>query len=686
MLAAAGALAYCHGALPPGWRAILWSGWTAAVLLTVGCGALRLFGPLLFYDLVRLARRGRHFLLRTGYAVALLLLMAALYSWWRWQLPAGGLTGAAMARFAELFLLVFMAAQFVAVLVLTPAVVGSAIAGEKDLQTLDFLLATDLDKREIVLGKLAARLLGLVMLVLAGLPILAFTQFFGGIDPNLVLLGWGLLGLTMLSLSAVSILFSVYARRARTAIVMTYLAMALYLGLSYLAAEFLPEAADVASFGFTFEWDGLLYPINVQSVTDAVTAGNLLVALRALAAAWKQGATVAAVLPRLALDFALFHAVTAVVALLWAVARLRIAARNEKAVASAPPRRWWTWPSLDANALLWKEVAVDPGLRLPRTARLLVVALACASLFPAVAAMVHFHLETLEGPSPGTLEILTNNLRAEVQAWVKVTGTLVGCTALLAVAVRAAGSVSGERDRCSLDNLLTTPLNRDAILYSKWQASILAVRWIWLWLAVVWAAGVGVGAVSPYALPLLAWGWFVYAMFAANLGLWYSTVSSTTLRATIYTLLTLLGAAFGHWLILGCYLPFFLFSANRKDDFPEWLILFQTYGLTPPTALSALVFTMDDLRTSATTLNGRASEGLARLVSALLGVVAYGVAASMLWKVASARFGALGIAQPLHKGLFGGSENPFVAELAPDVDVELAAPVVEAPPLKSMEL
>jgi len=685
-LGTAAALAWFQATLPPGRRTVLWSGWGLALLLVFGGGVVRLFGPLPFHDLVRTARRGRFFLLRTVYAAALLLLMAAIYAWWSWKLPPGRPSGAALARFAEQFFLAFMAAQFTAALVLTPAWVASAIAAEKDLQTLDFLLATDLDKREIVLGKLAGRFISLALLFLAGLPILAFTQFFGGIDPNVVLIGAGVLGLTLLSLSAVSILHSVCARRARSAIVLTYLTITLYLGLSYLAAEYVPEAPAVAHAGVTFDWDGLTHAITVQSVIDALAAGNLLVVLRTLAAAWQQGAALTRVLPGLVRSYALFHAVTAVLCAVWAVARLRSAARHEGAAPGrVPPRRWWSWPTLDANALLWKEVAVDPGLRLSRSARLLIVALAVASFIPAAAALWNYHVDLRQGPSPGVLENLQRNLRSEVQDWVKVVGTLVGCAALLAVAVRAAGSVSGEQARRSLDNLLTTPLNRDAILGSKWQASILAVRWTWLWLGLIWAVGVGVGALSACALPLLAWAWIVYALFTANLGLWYSTVCRTPLRATACTLLSLLGAAFGHWLTLGCYLPFFLFSAGRRDDFPEWLLLFQTYGLTPPATLGALVFTMDDLRRNATMLDGRASAALARLISAVLGLIAYGVGGSMLWTLASNRFRAIGLAQPLHKGLFGGSENPFAAASTSTVDVELV-PVVEKTPAGDLEL
>src|SRR5262249_11299519 len=43
---------------------------------------MALFGPVLFYDLVRTARRPRYFLLRTLYATGLLLLLCWVYTVW----------------------------------------------------------------------------------------------------------------------------------------------------------------------------------------------------------------------------------------------------------------------------------------------------------------------------------------------------------------------------------------------------------------------------------------------------------------------------------------------------------------------------------------------------------------------------------------------------------------------------
>src|SRR5438034_6096496 len=118
-------------------------------------GWVTLFGPVLFYDLIRTARRSRYFVIRIIYALVLLFLLCSVYLNYRdadWRVPADRMADAAAAFFAT-----FMYVQFTVVVLLTPAYAAGAIADEKQRQTLDFLLATDLRDREIILGKLAAR-------------------------------------------------------------------------------------------------------------------------------------------------------------------------------------------------------------------------------------------------------------------------------------------------------------------------------------------------------------------------------------------------------------------------------------------------------------------------------------------------------------------------------------------------
>ena len=69
------------------------------------------------------------------------------------------------------------------------------------------------------------------------------------------------------------------------------------------------------------------------------------------------------------------------------------------------------------------------------------------------------------------------------------------------------------------------------------------------WLAFIWGVGVLGCGLNLLAVPLLVLAWCVYAAAMASLGLWFSLVSRTSMRAVLYTILAAVGLAVGHWLI-----------------------------------------------------------------------------------------------------------------------------------------
>ncbi len=95
----------------------------------------------------------------------------------------------------------------VTVLLVAPAATAGVICQERARALLD-VFATDLSSAEVVLGKLAARLLPVLATVAAAVPVLAITSLFGGMDPAVlggsfaVVLGLAVLGCALaLSLS-----------------------------------------------------------------------------------------------------------------------------------------------------------------------------------------------------------------------------------------------------------------------------------------------------------------------------------------------------------------------------------------------------------------------------------------------------------------------------------------------------
>src|SRR5262249_14598396 len=114
--------------------------------------------------------------------------------------------------------------QLALALLAAPAATAGAVCLDRARGTLAHLLVTDLTSAEIVLGKLAARLVPVVGMVLCGLPFLALGTLLGGIDPESVLglllvrLGAAVLGCSL------ALTLSIWGTRMTEVVLTTYAA------------------------------------------------------------------------------------------------------------------------------------------------------------------------------------------------------------------------------------------------------------------------------------------------------------------------------------------------------------------------------------------------------------------------------------------------------------------------------
>jgi ABC-type transport system involved in multi-copper enzyme maturation permease subunit len=519
-----------------------------------------------------------------------------------------------LSEFGSQFFMTFLALQVGAVFVLTPAFTATAVAEEKQRRTLEYLLATDLYNREIVLGKLASRLLAMLLLLAGGLPVLSFVQFLGGVDPNLVLAGFAATAVTMLSVGSLGILNSVYAARPRGAVLSTYVEYGAYLLLSSCCAP-----AALASGGMNpLGW---------------LAAGNIFVAYaQVTASAGAAGGTTGSAVLTVLAEYVGFHAVAAAIMTGVATAKLRAwyaepRARSDREVAQnrrvldMKLRAQLRLPRVGEDPILWKELYAEYGFRLHPLARGVLFFVGGAFLFVASLAYLCGIAVSLATRDPG----------AFATGWVRVVGTAVGCLMVVAVAVRASTSLTSERDRQTLDDLLTTPLPNRAILGGKWLGAVLSVRHGWWCLGAVWLLGFLAGGLHILSLLMLLVAWWALAAFAAGLGLWFSLHCRTTLRATVYTLLALLAAGLVPYLLCGAfgaaladYLPW------GRSVGPDDLL-----AVTPPGAMAYLTFGWGDWYSFDKAL--KASPGPMALAWA--GACAYGLAGIGLWFGVGARFG-----------------------------------------------
>jgi len=596
-------------ALPGLQQTILWALLILTAALLLRRGWLKLFGPVLFYDMVCLARRGRYFLLRMGYAAVLLFF---LFINWAEMSHYGGDSQQVYARMAQQYFYQFMIIQLFAVMLLTPAYVGGSIAEEKERKTLEFMLATDLRNREIVLSKLAARLANLFMIVLIGLPILSFLQFMGGIDPNLMLIGFAATLVTAISLAGFSMLCSVYFKKPRDAIVCAYLGP-----FTYIVVGLLAEAArHNPSWGLavSYLWQG---GPSVSDMINIFNSGNVFTSLIQVGMAFDRrgSGSVATVLLSVWRDYTIFHLAVGLVCVVWSVLRLRaIALKQMGGAPQISKRRQRRRPAVSLRPVLWREVYVEGRARGSWMIRLFILVLVLLSVGSGVWVLYYVFVE-YRGPG--------NYAARDLNGWSTGIGTMVACLVLLGVSVRASTCISSERDKQTFDFLLTTPLDSDTILWHKFLGCLLSLRWGLLWLGALWLIGLIGGGIFVLDVIAVIIALLIYAAAFILIGLWYSMTCRSGISATVWTLSTVVILSVGHWLPSACCFALAGFSNETR------LLSDCQLGITPPFVLGFFHYAGFALRT----FEWAASETGRHLVVSVIGLALYVLAIFLFWHV-----------------------------------------------------
>ena len=195
-----------------------------------------LLGPIFSLELVTSSRRARYFWVRVAYALVLLFALGITYQSAMLSRSMPGIQG--IANIARDFFISFAMIQLGAVLVLTPAMVAGTIAQERERRTLEYLLTSQLSSSDIILGKLGARLLHVVFVLLAGIPVLAAAMLLGGIPPLALVVTSAATLLTLVAVGALSIAVSVWRPRTRDAIVSAYVLLFGVLVIPPMGASF----------------------------------------------------------------------------------------------------------------------------------------------------------------------------------------------------------------------------------------------------------------------------------------------------------------------------------------------------------------------------------------------------------------------------------------------------------------
>ena len=390
-------------------------------------------GPVFVSECVTTARRWQTYAGRVAFLAILLLSLTVV---WVVKVPfnANVVTLSQLAGVGEVFFYAIAGTQLALVLLAAPAYTASAICLDKARGTLAHVLVTDLSSAEIVLGKLGSRLLPVLGMVVAGLPILALAILLGGIDPQalfgsfLVTLGVGVAG------CALALALSVWGNKPHEVMLGTYAVLILWL-LALFAVKLLS-----ASWGINPS------PVWLEKSNPFWLSFAPYV--------WPQSVAFD--------DYLLFLAgcggFAAVLTLLAALTLRRAALPKVKR--RAPPRRFQRWlprigPSLDFNPVLWREWHWRQRSRWVRIVWVVYVVLGLGASVLAL---------SLGGP-----------IAASMCAFVNAFLFSIG---LLLVSVTSVTSLFEERVRGSLDVLLATPLPTSKIVWGKWWGTYRTAVWV----------------------------------------------------------------------------------------------------------------------------------------------------------------------------------------------------------------
>jgi ABC-type transport system involved in multi-copper enzyme maturation permease subunit len=462
-------------------------------------------GPHFFYDLIRLARRGRSTFVRIIYGIFLLFGLCLVYAN-QFHIdplkvifaPGPVLPANDLAGFAERFVNAILFMQILAVFLLTPAYVAGAIAEEREAGTLDLLFTTHLTDREIVLGKLFARLVHMGGVLLVGLPILSLTMFLGGVDMELILAGFTNTFLALLGVGSLSILVSSQAGNVLGAVLGTY-GLIFVLALLCLPFSAISQLTPTGEATFIFDLGHLVLacfclPVAIFSLRWEKMAGDP-----------SQG-------PRRPIP-------------------PRVMPQP------SPPYQAIERPPLRGHPVLWKTMYPAIGVEVFFLLFIYVLAFSTTAF--------SFALSLASAPETVGLTPL--------RLWV---ASFLG-VACINVGFQMASSIIRERQNKTLESLLLLPMSAWEILGAIFLGNILRTRFFLLGLAGFYLLGLVTMTFHPFSLAWFCLALVIHVIFFASMGLWVSTVSSSPLWATFTTAVLLVLVLGGPWWFLAVLEPAF---------------------------------------------------------------------------------------------------------------------------------
>ncbi|OWK37924.1 ABC transporter permease [Fimbriiglobus ruber] len=550
-------------------------------------------GPLFRWELVRLARRGQDARARFILAISLLFILTLFtVAWFPHTPPRELFFGTSQvlsledsARFAQQFSLTFVLAQLAVIVFITPAYAAGGISEEKERKTFIYLLVSDLTNREILLGKFLGRLVFLLGIMLSGLPILALTLLFGGVSFTFLLMAYLITAATVTMSAAISAAAAAATATYRGALFRGYGFTALHMFVGFGAPYFSPFA--IIGLLSTLEGDSnevfWLFGLGYAAAEFAAAVFAIWLGIRWIRQS-RSGLTnrpgrsprrryphidrappVLAVVPpeqllpedEIPIELPLYDdsapdSEKLALESLPTAALIRVAPavpppppapvpRRYRRPETPPARRPFVPPDVARrpkvpadDPFLWKE-RYSTGLKRDADDDSIRGVLIAVGIMTGIVAGMLILISAM------TLTLGGNSSRSGAAGLLLFVGAGGMFTYLLTVGAAAGGTIVRERQRNTLESLLSIPVDRRAILWPKW---VVCIDRGWWW-GILATASLPIGFLAS-DVPLVFIPTLVYAAAAvpltASLGLWLSIRCRTQTRAVLWLLPAIGGA------------------------------------------------------------------------------------------------------------------------------------------------
>jgi ABC-type transport system involved in multi-copper enzyme maturation permease subunit len=397
-------------------------------------------GPVFESEWLAVSRRWQWYAARSILVLAVLFAVSVLW-WGRTRRAAGTVQG--QAEIGRLLCGAITVTQLAIVLLVAPAATAGAICLDRIRGTLAHMLITDLSSTEIVLGKLAARMLHVLGILFCVLPVLSLGALLGGIDPPLIV---GAMLVTLgaaVSGCAAALTLSTWGTKTHEVLLATYAAWALWLLV-------LP-----------MWWGGRLVIGGVAAPPTWVANANPIW-LVAAPYVWPGSVVLDDQVRFLGASFLASVGLAALAAT--QLRRVATCSGSDRRAGSRsfPGARIFDrvvgllpGPSLDNNPVLWREWHRRRPSRWARIVWLLYGSMA-------------FALST-------TLIVINLNGGGVLREVASFGNGFQAGIGLLLLSVSAATALAEERVRGNLDVLLATPLSTRSIVWGKWWGTFRTV-------------------------------------------------------------------------------------------------------------------------------------------------------------------------------------------------------------------